>query len=233
MEKQIVKAVQTRLRELGWYTGDIDGDAGALTERAVIDFKAASALNPRAFVGPITLSMLFDDNAKKRPASQASGKPAWLVEAERLDGAHEVRDRSRLMAWLEKGRAALDPAKTPWCGAFVKACFTYSLPNEPMPANPLGARNWLKFGVGLDKPALGAVVVFWRGALTGWQGHVGFVVGEDAKNVIVRGGNQGDQANVRSFAKSRVLGYRWPKGAPLPASAALTAIHAKATTGEA
>ena len=31
------------------------------------------------------------------------------------------------------------------------------------------------------------------------------------------GGNQGDAVNVKAFPLSRMTGYRWPEGEPVPA----------------
>ena len=91
LKDETFEAVQTRLKELGWYAGKIDGQSGPLTETAVIDFKRAHGLNPRVFVGPITLTRLFDPNAEARPKpkpSAASGLP-WLAPVGRLDKASE------------------------------------------------------------------------------------------------------------------------------------------------
>ena len=38
-------------------------------------------------------------------------------------------------------------------------------------------------------------------------------IGQDkAGNLMVLGGNQGDQVNIKPFSTSRVVGYRWPAG---------------------
>jgi hypothetical protein len=48
-------------------------------------------------------------------------------------------------------------------------------------------------------------------------GHVGFVVGRDARGrLIVRGGNQGDMVSDAPFDTARVAGYRWPLEGPEP-----------------
>ena len=53
--------------------------------------------------------------------------------------------------------------------------------------------------------------MFWRGSPSSANGHVGFVVGEDQHgNLMVLGGNQGDEVNIKPFSPSRVLAYRWP-----------------------
>jgi hypothetical protein len=42
-------------------------------------------------------------------------------------------------------------------------------------------------------------------------GHVGFIVGTDARgNLMVLGGNQSNAVSIAPFAKSRATGYYWP-----------------------
>ncbi len=36
-------------------------------------------------------------------------------------------------------------------------------------------------------------------------------------NLLVLGGNQGDEVNIREFPLTRVTGYRWPLNEPMPA----------------
>lgn len=54
-----VRQIQTRLKELGFYTGLIDGDFGGGTESAVKSFQVKKKLNVDGRVGPITWSKLF------------------------------------------------------------------------------------------------------------------------------------------------------------------------------
>ncbi len=56
---QAAKAVQTRLRELKWYQGQIDGQFGSMSYNALSMFKREVGLNPRQFLGPITLGKMF------------------------------------------------------------------------------------------------------------------------------------------------------------------------------
>ena len=55
-------------------------------------------------------------------------------------------------------------------------------------------------------------MTFWRGSRDGWQGHVGFYVGEYASAYHILGGNQGDAVNVKRFARDRFLTARWRRG---------------------
>ena len=94
-----------------------------------------------------------------------------------------------------------------WCAAFVNFCMEkegYSHPNS------LLARSWLKTGKPVKNPKPGDLVIFWREKQSGWKGHVGFFIKEDITNglIYVFGGNQGGTVCLKSFDKSRILGYR-------------------------
>lgn len=96
----------------------------------------------------------------------------------------------------------------PWCAAFAN----FITDSAGFPGTGLAnARSFLKWGVKLDKPVLGCVVVFKRGKAP--KGHVAFCDHEDISNGIIRciGGNQGDAVKVSRFPVADVLGYRAPK----------------------
>lgn len=140
--------------------------------------------------------------------------PMWLREAQRLIGVKEVPGPGNspvIAGWLAKLGAWWRDDATPWCGVFaghvMKEC------GHALPKHWYRAKGWLDWGVKLDAPVLGAVVVFERQG----GGHVGFIVGKDlAGRLLVLGGNQGDEVNVRGFEMSRVVGYRWPADYPPP-----------------
>lgn len=217
--------VQKRLTELGYAAGPFDGIPGRRTTEALKDFQRDKKLPVKypGTLGPITLAALDLAEAVKAP-----DVPRWITEARRFLGKRE-------------GAADLDKAlglrakEISWCGAFVGMVMATALPKEPLPANPLGARNWLKFGTVLPGPQVGAVAVFYRGSRNGWQGHVGLVVGHDATHLHILGGNQSDKVSIARIAKDRLLGYRWPTTAPAAPTAALatSSINASVTTNEA
>jgi uncharacterized protein (TIGR02594 family) len=140
-----------------------------------------------------------------------------MIEAKKVMGLHETRDRAVLAKWLKSdGKTLGDPSKLPWCGDFVDTAIELALPDEPRPGklgeNPYWALNWLLFGKACN-PAYGAVVAFERPG----GGHVGFLVGQDEKRFYVLGGNQGDTVSVTPIDRGRARGYRWPttyKGKP-------------------
>ncbi len=57
--KATLLALQHRLRELGYYSGDIDGDFDATTSTALKAFQRATLIDPSGFPDQITLFKLF------------------------------------------------------------------------------------------------------------------------------------------------------------------------------
>jgi uncharacterized protein (TIGR02594 family) len=95
----------------------------------------------------------------------------------------------------------------PWCGLYAAIiCYRRIKRIEEVVRSPLWARNWTRYGVKADKPALGDVLVFSRGS----GGHVGFYVAEDSACYHVIGGNQGNRVSIIRIAKSRLLAARRP-----------------------
>lgn len=143
-------------------------------------------------------------------------EPHWLVRARIYIGVREIRGPKHeplILKWWAAINAPFRDDETSWCGAFTGGVLSES--GLPIVSGGAAARAWLKLPVKLDRPAVGAVVIFWRGSPSGWSGHVGFVTGKDRHgNIMVLGGNQGDAVNIRPFAPGRVLGYRWPSKWP-------------------
>lgn len=144
----------------------------------------------------------------------------WLIEARRAIGVAEVagpQSNPLIIGWGKRLKIDYRSDETSWCGLFVAHCIRTALAHEPLPATPLAARSWQRFGVACPVPQPGAVMCFWRVSRSDWRGHVGFYVGEDASAYHILGGNQGDAVTVARFAKSRFLAARWPATAPPPA----------------
>lgn len=141
----------------------------------------------------------------------------WMMEAQRVLGLHEIRNKEELAKWLKSDGATLgDPSKLPWCGDYIDTSLRLALPAEPrtgaLKENPYWAKNWALLGVPCD-PMYGAVLSFTREG----GGHVAFCVGQDAAHYYVLGGNQSNSVNVTRIAKDRLYGSRWPKTWPIPA----------------
>jgi len=136
------------------------------------------------------------------------GAPRWLVHAWEEAGTEEIPGPESNPE-VEKYHDAVHDDNTeddvPWCSSFVCWCVEAAGYDS---TNSRAARSWLDWGVVLEVPLYGCVCILWRGRPTGWKGHVGFYLGEDADSVFLLSGNQSDEVNVRRYPKSRVLGYR-------------------------
>ena len=106
----------------------------------------------------------------------------------------------------DAGHAHVRDDEVAWCAAFVGACLERA---DVASTRSLAARSYLAWGRKLDEGRLGAIAVLSRGTDAA-LGHVGFVIGETAGQVLLLGGNQGDRVSVAAYEKSRLLGYRWP-----------------------
>jgi uncharacterized protein (TIGR02594 family) len=145
------------------------------------------------------------------PRTASTTEPKWLALARADLGTREEpgdADSPAVLAYYrDAGHPEVRDDSVAWCSAFVGA----QLERSGVPSSKqLNARSYLTWGKKIDKPVPGCVVVLSRGDPRGWQGHVGFCVGDDRDSVRILGGNQGDAVSIASFPKSRVLGYRWP-----------------------
>ncbi len=201
--------LQMALKAAGFAPGPLDGIAGPQTRAAIRAFQASHGLVADGIAGPLTQKRLLGPGA---PISLPAALP-WLAEAKRLIGTKEAAgaaENAAILNWADTADIAYDHDETPWCGLFIAHCIASTLPDESLPANPLGARQWLTFGIEAA-PQLGAVMVFWRGTRQGWSGHVALYWGEEADTYIILGGNQSDAVTLTKIAKSRFLGARWPR----------------------
>lgn len=142
----------------------------------------------------------------------------WMGFAIRELGQIEVygdkRHNGRILQYHAAAGLSDVGDETPWCSSFVNWCFAQA--GTPGTGKP-NARSWLTWGSHLSTrtPAFGCVAVFMRGT-SPWQGHVGFLVGESANEIMLLGGNQAGALSragevcVRPYPKSRLLGLRWP-----------------------
>jgi len=139
----------------------------------------------------------------------------WLDEARKYIGLEEIAGSQHnpeiLQMWKDIKRGGIQDTETPWCAAFTGAMLERVGVRSSRFESALSYLNW---GITLERPTPGCIVVFSRVG----GGHVGFVTGKTANgNLLVLGGNQSDAVNIRVFGLDRVSGYRWPAGVPVVA----------------
>jgi uncharacterized protein (TIGR02594 family) len=170
------------------------------------------------------------------PNFTPTGLP-WIDKAMSYLGlteTHGPKTTPKIADWLAKLKLGWRDDETAWCGTFVGGVLNEC--GMAVVANPAGARNWERYGNKLDRPAVGAIVTFWRDSPSSGKGHVGFVVGKDQHgNLMVLGGNQGDAVCIKPFATARITSYRWPSIAPAESRFDLPVISSdgKLSTNEA
>ena len=141
---------------------------------------------------------------------ESEGAPKILVEALKLYGTKEQPgDGSNpdILKWaaLTGLGQIYSTDGVPWCGLFM--AYVVRMAGYKYPDSPLWAQNWKNFGVKVDHPMLGDIVVFKRPS----GGHVGIYVGEDAQAWHILGGNQSDAVTITRIDKSRAVGFRRPE----------------------
>lgn len=138
-------------------------------------------------------------------------EPIWLRQARKYLGLKEVPGKGNnktIIGFWQKIKQKFVTDDVPWCAGFVGAMLEEAGIRSSRSA---AARSYQTWGYKLNGPAVGAIVVFWRGDISSYQGHVGIVVGKDHNgHIMVLGGNQGDMVCVKPFGRERVLSYRWP-----------------------
>lgn len=142
----------------------------------------------------------MSDNASLLALLRQPGNPLMTLEAARLYGVTEsegARDNPVILGWArELGLAAYSHDSIPWCG--LAAAIVARRAGKPIPAEPLWALNWRGFGVAVDRPALGDIMVKTRKG----GGHVTNYAGETRTHYICLGGNQDDRFAFSAIPKS-------------------------------
>lgn len=142
----------------------------------------------------------------------------WLALAKSYLGLKEsagAADNARVVAlYALAGHPEIKHDSVAWCAAFVSAVLAKAHVKNPQ---TLWALDYAKWGKPLDKPILGCIGVKKR---NGGGGHVGFVVGANAKSIILLGGNQGDAVSVAAFPREQFVAFRWPAEVPIPTEVA-------------
>lgn len=134
----------------------------------------------------------------------------WMVRAKNETGIKtfpEGRSNPRIEEYHMGTNIAGYDDKAAWCSSFLNWVLTES---GYTGTNSALARSWLEWGVKLEKPRFGCVVVLEREKPNGWQGHVGFFSKIEGNQIFLFGGNQLDEVREHFYPLSTVIDYRWP-----------------------
>ncbi len=126
-------------------------------------------------------------------------------------GVKEIKGKkhnARIIAYAKEiGMKWINDDETPWCSIFANwVCKQAQLPTS----NAANARSWVNVGTTTTQPLPGDIVVFWRGSINSWQGHVGFFLGysDNLNKVFCLGGNQSESVSVEGFGAEKVLRFQ-------------------------
>ena len=147
-------------------------------------------------------TLVVDGEAVKNP-------PKHIHQAVEYIGLNEYQNRTVLKKYV-----GVDPRWTEWCAAFVNAVLEESGMENLHDINhdaPLMARSFLDWGIQVDIPMAGDLVIFPRGN-SNWKGHVGFYlssVQKDGKEYYrILGGNQNNAVSIDLYPAKKALGVR-------------------------
>jgi uncharacterized protein (TIGR02594 family) len=149
--------------------------------------------------------------------------PPWLATMRQISGTREYSggaDNPVILEWarfigekypeMRSYCAQYNHDAIAWCGLTVAYCMAKNgiRPVFGTSENKrfLWADAWRTFGVRLDKPRLGCVMVFARNG----GGHVALYEGEEGNDYLIRGGNQSDAVTLMRMPKSKFSAAIWP-----------------------
>lgn len=139
-------------------------------------------------------------------------EPKWLTVARKEIGVKEVPgsgNNPRILEYHAQTSLHASEDAVSWCSSFMNWCM---MSVGLRGTNSAAARSWQTWGLPIDKPVVGCVVVFWRESKDSGLGHVAFYMGEgDKDHVLTLGGNQNDQVCIAPELRAHILCYRWPK----------------------
>jgi uncharacterized protein (TIGR02594 family) len=144
-------------------------------------------------------------NTRKLLPSEAMNRLAsQYIGLQEIEGGE---DNPIIVQWFKDiGHWWVKDDETAWCSCFIN--WLAWMTGVEM-SGKLDARSWLRVGQSVNFPHIGDVVVFWREHITSWKGHVGLFNGYDHNgNIIVLGGNQGNEVCYSVYDKDRLLDFR-------------------------
>ncbi|WP_349409406.1 C40 family peptidase [Pseudalkalibacillus sp. SCS-8] len=170
---QEVEMLQTELEKLGYYTYNLDGIFGPITEQAVEDFQADKGLTTDGIAGPKTLEALSEttNSVELQPSSDEEGSESNVVEiAESLIGTPYV--------WGGTTPDGFDSS------GFIQ----YVFGEVGVDLHRKESDMWKYDGEQVDSPEVGDVVFFEGTYDTEGASHSGIYIGD---NKMIHAGSDG------------------------------------------
>ena len=97
-----VQKLQQRLKDLGYYTGAVDGQFGMGTQDAVIRFQTQHGLTADGIVGDGTAEQLYSAAAQVFvPTPTPTDEPTLLRKGDRGDAVRKMQERLKELGFLE------------------------------------------------------------------------------------------------------------------------------------
>lgn len=146
----------------------------------------------------------------------------WITEARKNIGVNRTNGVAQINGYWKDVASPhnyeayfKDKPSVSWCSAFTGSMLVRSGIDikQVKPPRPVeSSQYWLTWGVKLEKPEYGCIVVFDWGA---GKGHVGFCTGVTSTgSLIILGGNQNSSVCEKAFLTPKIVGYIWPEGTP-------------------
>lgn len=175
----------------------VDGEVGPLT-RWALDVALGNIAAPEIASASAPASLGRPDGVSDRAWNAVRAARAELGNGE--EGGDNRGQHVR--RYHEVGGASEGDS---WCASFISFCFHEGNPGN-MPYEPTaGARETLKrfknkgwtYSASVASPPLpGDIMVFWRGQVSGWMGHIGIVDAYEDGIVTTIEGNKGSFPSV-------------------------------------
>ena len=111
--------LQARLKELGYYTGAVDGKHGPATEAAIRLFQQRNGLDADGIVGPATSAVLYSDAALpfttpvpgSEPWVRSDGLPLLVNAASHLPDGYRTSELVRLRSYCDSSIVTIKGAE--------------------------------------------------------------------------------------------------------------------------
>lgn len=143
------------------------------------------------------------------PIEIRGNSPKWFLVAQGELGQREIPgadNNPRIIEYLASTNFVGEKNdEIPWTSAFANWAFEKAGMQGTGSTNPF---RWLKWGVQLKEPRLGALVLQAR---PNGVPSACFFVRQTEDSILCLGGNVDDAVSITALSKDRLIGYRWPK----------------------